>query len=110
MAVNRVGDEMIRLLQEQGGGVCWSVCTLDGWMGDAAFNADVKLWRGMNPHPANRMIVGASWLRRDDRFEVGLIHAHDTSGRARKLSLFTLKPEFRAALTQPPTGSLEGRE
>jgi hypothetical protein len=92
---NPVGDAMIALMREQGGGVSWSVCTLDGWMNDAAHIAGVRLWRGMNPHPANRMIVGASWLRRDERFEKSLIHADDTRGAARRLTLFTLKPSYR---------------
>ncbi|UTC28081.1 hypothetical protein GURKE_00490 [Brevundimonas phage vB_BpoS-Gurke] len=100
MKTNRVGDAMIALMVEQGGGVCWSVCVMDGWMNDAFFvEPPINLWKGMNPHPLNRAQVAASYLARDARFQISRMHGHDSNGRARILRLYTLKEEFRNPVT-----------
>lgn len=100
MGRNRVGDAMLAYMN---GEQCWSICVLDGAMNEITFDLHppLKLWKGMNPHPMNRAQVAASYLARDDRFEIGRIHAHDTRGRERVLRLYKAKPEFRLAPTNP---------
>jgi hypothetical protein len=95
MARNRVGDAALRYMAQDG---TWNVCVLDGAMNDLTWDLEppLTLWKGMNPHPLNRARVAASYLARDDRFEVGRIRAHDSNGHERVLRLFTAKPEFRA--------------
>lgn len=97
MKTNHVGDAMIALMVKYGGGVCWSVCCMDGWMNDAFLDAkpEPKLWKGMNPHPLNRALVAASWLGRDERFAISRMRGHDSNGRSRILRRYTLKEEFR---------------
>jgi len=99
MGRNRVGDAVIAKLSQEGQGISWSLCVLDGWMNDAACDLDppLKLWRGMSPHPLNRAQVAASFLARDDRFEMKRIRACDSLGRSRLLRLFKVRPEFRPA-------------
>ncbi|UTC28713.1 hypothetical protein MARCHEWKA_02000 [Brevundimonas phage vB_BpoS-Marchewka] len=99
MKTNPVGDAMIALMRREGGGVIWSVCVMDGWMNSAFCDAvpEPKLWKGMSPHPLNRAQVAASWLGRDERFEIGRLHACDSLGRNRVLRLYSLKEEFRAS-------------
>lgn len=96
MSRNRVGDAVAAYMCREGEGF-FSLCVMDGAMNDAVCDLDppLKLWKGMNPHPLNRAQVAASWLARDDRFEVKHFHAHDSLGRERVLRLFSLKEEFR---------------
>lgn len=97
MRTTRVGDAMIRIMQREGGGVCWSVCCMDGWMNQAFCETEPepKLWKGMNPHPLNRAQVAASYLGRDDRFDIKRIRGCDSAGRERILRLYVLKEEHR---------------
>lgn len=94
MARNRVGDAMLAYMNDYG---CWAICVLDGAMNEIALELDppLKLWKGMNPHPMNRAQVAASYLARDDRFEIVHIRGHDTRNRERLLRLYKAKPEFR---------------
>lgn len=102
MSRNRVGTAMLAYMnQEQ----CWSICVMDGAMNEITFDLDppLALWKGMNPHPMNRAQVAASYLARDDRFEIGRFHAHDTRGRERLLRLFKAKSEWRESRSQAGT-------
>lgn len=90
---NRVGDAMLAYMAREG---FWSVCVFDGCMTDIACDLDLKLWKGMNPHPMNRSQVAASYLARDDRFEIKHIRAHDTRSRSRLLRLYVAKEAVRA--------------
>ena len=96
---NRVGTAMLAYMGRE---KCWSICVLDGAMNDITFDLDppLKLWRGMNPHPLNRARVAASYLARDDRFEIRHLRAHDSRGRDRLLRLFKARPEHQG----PPHG------
>lgn len=92
---NRVGDAMLAYMARE---KCWSICVLDGAMNDVVCDLDppLPLWKGMNPHPLNRAQVGASYLARDNRFEILKIHAHDSRNRSRVLRLFRAKPEYQS--------------
>ena len=70
---------------------------MDGLMNDIFFDIEppITLWKNMNPHPLNRAQVVCSWIARDVRFEIRLLRAHDSRGRARNLRLFRLKEEYR---------------
>ena len=101
MGQNRIGDAMLRRMAEDGS---WMICVMDGAMNEVTFDVEppIKLWRGMNPHPLNRARVAASYLARDERFEVSYLRATDSLCRERILRLFKAKPEFQNALSTPP--------
>lgn len=89
---NRVGDLMISHMRQEG---VFSACTHDGIVSDVGNGAGLRLWKGMNPHPLSYARVAMSYLRRDERFDKGLIRACDIRGRETRLQSVFLKEEYQ---------------